>query len=56
VGDPVPVVISGPYVRRDGVAEFGERSCARGGLNRIRGADLMPTLMDLLEKARKFGA
>ncbi|MGA2767844.1 MAG: 2,3-bisphosphoglycerate-independent phosphoglycerate mutase [Candidatus Bathyarchaeia archaeon] len=55
-GDPVPVVISGPYVRRDGVAEFGERSCARGGLNRIRGADLMPTLMDLLEKTRKFGA
>lgn len=56
VGDPVPVVISGPYVRRDGVVEFGERSCARGGLNRIRGADLMHTLMDLLGKTKKFGA
>ncbi|MGD0979343.1 MAG: 2,3-bisphosphoglycerate-independent phosphoglycerate mutase [Candidatus Bathyarchaeia archaeon] len=56
VGDPVPVVISGPYVRRDGVAEFGERSCARGGLNRIKGADLMHTLMDLLGKTKKFGA
>jgi 2,3-bisphosphoglycerate-independent phosphoglycerate mutase len=56
VGDPVPVVISGPYVRRDGVVEFGERSCTRGGLNRIKGADLMHTLMDLLEKTKKFGA
>jgi 2,3-bisphosphoglycerate-independent phosphoglycerate mutase len=55
-GDPVPVVISGPYVRRDGVVEFGERSCARGGLNRIRGTDLMHTLMDLIEKTKKFGA
>ena len=55
-GDPVPVSITGPYVRRDGVAEFGERSCAKGGLNRIRGMDLMPILMGLLEKTRKFGA
>jgi 2,3-bisphosphoglycerate-independent phosphoglycerate mutase len=56
VGDPVPVVISGPCVRMDGVVEFGERSCAGGGLNRIRGVDLMHTLMDLLGKTRKFGA
>jgi len=55
VGDPVPVVISGPCVRRDGVVEFGERSCAKGGLNRIRGADLMHILMDLLGKTGKFG-
>jgi 2,3-bisphosphoglycerate-independent phosphoglycerate mutase len=55
-GDPVPVTITGPYVRMDGVAEFDERSCARGGLNRIRGVDLMSTLMGLLGKTRKFGA
>ena len=55
-GDPVPVAIAGPYVRRDDVAEFGERTCARGGLNRIRGVDLMPTLMSLMGKAKKFGA
>jgi 2,3-bisphosphoglycerate-independent phosphoglycerate mutase len=56
VGDPVPIVISGPCVRRDCVTEFGERSCAKGGLNRIRGMDLMYILMDLLGKTRKFGA
>ncbi len=55
-GDPVPVAITGPYVRRDGVVEFGERSCAKGGLNRIRGADLMPTMMGMLGKTVKFGS
>jgi 2,3-bisphosphoglycerate-independent phosphoglycerate mutase len=55
-GDPVPVAIAGPYVRRDDVAEYGERTCARGGLNRIRGVDLMPTLMSLMGRAKKFGA
>ena len=55
-GDPVPIVITGPYVRRDDVEEFSERSCAKGGLNRIRGIDLMPTLMNLIGKTPKFGA
>jgi 2,3-bisphosphoglycerate-independent phosphoglycerate mutase len=55
-GDPVPIAIAGPYVRRDDVKEFSERSCAKGGLNRIRGLDLMPILMNLLGKIKKFGA
>jgi 2,3-bisphosphoglycerate-independent phosphoglycerate mutase len=55
-GDPVPLAITGPYVRRDDVEEFGERACAKGGLNRIRGMDLMPILMNLIGKTKKFGA
>jgi 2,3-bisphosphoglycerate-independent phosphoglycerate mutase len=55
-GDPVPIAITGPYVRRDDVEKFDERSCAKGGLDRIRGLDLMPTLMNLLGKTEKFGA
>lgn len=55
-GDPVPVAIMGPYVRRDDVSEYNERSCARGGLGRIRGTDLMPILMNLIGKTKKFGA
>ncbi|MEM3596612.1 MAG: 2,3-bisphosphoglycerate-independent phosphoglycerate mutase [Candidatus Bathyarchaeia archaeon] len=55
-GDPVPVAITGPYVRSDHVEEFDERSCAKGGLNRIRGVDLMPILMGLIGKTRQFGA
>jgi 2,3-bisphosphoglycerate-independent phosphoglycerate mutase len=55
-GDPVPIAITGPYVRCDDVKEFSERSCAKGGLNRIKGMDLMPILMNLLGKTKKFGA
>lgn len=55
-GDPVPIAITGPYVRSDKVKEYDERSCAEGGLDRIKGTDLMPILMNLLGKTRKFGA
>lgn len=55
-GDPVPLAVTGPQIRRDNVDEYGERTCAHGGLNRIRGADLMPILMNLLGKTRIFGA
>ncbi|MCS7131514.1 MAG: 2,3-bisphosphoglycerate-independent phosphoglycerate mutase [Hadesarchaea archaeon] len=55
-GDPVPVLIAGPGVRADDVRRFDERSCARGGLGRIRGKDLLPIIVDLMGKGRKFGA
>ncbi len=55
-GDPVPVAVMGPYVRSDDVEEFSERACAIGGLGRIRGRDLMPILMNLIGKVKKFGA
>jgi len=55
-GDPVPIAITGPYVRCDDVEKYDERACAKGGLNRIRGMDLMPILMNLIGKTKKFGA
>jgi 2,3-bisphosphoglycerate-independent phosphoglycerate mutase len=55
-GDPVPIAITGPYVRSDDVEEYDERACAKGGLNRIRGRDLVPILMNLIGKTKKFGA
>jgi len=54
--DPVPVMIAGPGVRADDVRAYDEISAATGGLNRIRGVDLMPILMDLINKTKKFGA
>jgi 2,3-bisphosphoglycerate-independent phosphoglycerate mutase len=54
--DPVPVLIYGDGVRVDDVTEFGERSCARGGLCRITGAGLLPTALDLVNQAHKYGA
>lgn len=55
-GDPVPIAIAGSPVRADDVDSFNERSVAKGGLGRIRALDLMPILLDLMGKARKFGA
>lgn len=54
--DPVPLLIYGPGVRRDGVTSFGELSCARGGLGRLRGMELLPVLLDLAGRSEKFGA
>jgi 2,3-bisphosphoglycerate-independent phosphoglycerate mutase len=54
--DPVPVLIRGDGVRTDDVVRFDEYSCAKGGLSRIHGCDLMPTALDLINKARKYGA
>ncbi len=54
--DPVPVLIHGEGVRVDDVTEFGERSCTKGGLCRITGAGLLPTAIDLINQAHKYGA
>ena len=54
--DPVPVLIHGEGVRVDDVTEYGERSCAKGGLCRITGAGLLPTAIDLINQAHKYGA
>jgi 2,3-bisphosphoglycerate-independent phosphoglycerate mutase len=54
--DPVPITISGGGARVDGVREFDEISCASGALGRMRGMDLMPTMLGMADRARKFGA
>jgi 2,3-bisphosphoglycerate-independent phosphoglycerate mutase len=53
--DPVPIAILGD-VRTDDVKKFSERSCAKGGLNRIHGRNLVNILLDLSDKAKLFGA
>ena len=54
--DPVPVAISGADSRIDAVKEFDEMSVAAGALGRIRGTDLMPIVMGMANRSRKFGA
>lgn len=55
-GDPVPITIYGKGVRVDNVKRFDELSNAQGGLGRIRGRDLIPIMLDLTNRAEKFGA
>jgi len=54
--DPVPLVIRGEGVRVDRVTRFTETACAEGGLHRIPGSALMPILLDLTNRAKKYGA
>ncbi len=54
--DPVPVAISGGGARIDHVKSFDEMSVASGALGRIRGRDLMPTVLGVADRAKKFGA
>jgi len=40
----------------DDVKSYGERACAKGGLGRITGLQLLPLLVDLMGRARLYGA
>jgi len=54
-GEPVPLLISGPYVRADGVARFDEISASGGGIGRVLGKDLMPILLDASRRTVELG-
>ncbi|AGB05269.1 2,3-bisphosphoglycerate-independent phosphoglycerate mutase [Aciduliprofundum sp. MAR08-339] len=53
-GDPVPIMLYAPDSRAEGTA-FNEVDCARGSL-RIKGSDLMKIILNLTNRAEKFGA
>ncbi len=55
-GDPVAIAFWGPGVRTDEVIKYDERSCAKGGVLRIRGIDVMNILTQLMGVQDKFGA
>jgi len=53
---PVPVMLYSEFVRADGIAEYGERACARGSLGRLPSKDLMPIALANAQRFTKFGA
>lgn len=55
-GDPVPLTIFSETTIRDGVQSFDEVSCSAGALGRIRGRDLLPILIDKVDRSEKYGA
>ncbi len=55
-GDPVPLVVTGAGVRLDDVRHFDEISAMKGYLFRIKGSDLMPIILNYINKAEKYGA
>ncbi len=53
-GDAVPILIYAEDTRHEGT-EFNEVACARGSL-RIRGSDIMQIILNMTNRAEKFGA
>lgn len=47
--DAVPLVVAGPGVTPDGTESFGERAAAAGSIGTIRGVDILPRVMAVLE-------
>ncbi len=54
-GEPVPVMLVGPTVRRDGVEAFDEVSAARGCLGLLRGRELMLTILNHADRSSLLG-
>jgi 2,3-bisphosphoglycerate-independent phosphoglycerate mutase len=57
--DPVPILIHAPQgdsLRVDKVSAFGERPCQQGGLGKMLGIDVMPEVMNLLNRSKMIGA
>ncbi len=52
----LPILFYANHIRKDSIAEFGERACMQGGLGHIRHIDIMPLAMAHAEKLTKYGA
>ena len=53
---PVPFLLHGEHVRRDGSERYTETEAARGGLGRIPGRALMALMLGHAGRLAKFGA
>ena len=47
--EPVPLVVAGRGAVADGVTSFGERAATDGSIGHIRGVDILPRLVRVLE-------
>lgn len=54
-GEPVPVVIYGPSIRKDRVTSYNEIDCAYGALGRMSGHEFVRTLHGLMGYVKKQG-
>lgn len=54
-GEEVPLNVNGPGIRKDGVEDFDEVSCAGGCLGQTRGRDFMYMVLNWLDRAKLRG-
>jgi 2,3-bisphosphoglycerate-independent phosphoglycerate mutase len=53
---PVPTMLYSKYVRPDGIAEFGERTCRGGSLGILPAKNIMPIALANAGRIAKYGA
>ncbi len=53
---PVPTLVYGKHARPDGIAEFGERACARGSLGVLPATHILPIALANAMRLAKYGA
>ena len=54
-GEPVPIMVNGPGIRRDMISSFDEVSCAGGALGQLRHGDFMYCVLNWLDRAKLQG-
>ncbi len=54
-GEPVPLLLLGKYTWRDRVERFAEIDCAQGALGLVRGEELMPLILNFLDRGKLMG-
>lgn len=54
-GEPVPILIFGPSIRKDRTLQYNELDCAYGGLGRLSGQEFVRTLHGLIGRVKKLG-
>jgi 2,3-bisphosphoglycerate-independent phosphoglycerate mutase len=54
-GEPVPVIMRGTTIRRDGVVAYDEIEAACGSLGMMRGRELMRMVLNAMDRARLRG-
>jgi len=54
-GEPVPIMVNGPGIRRDQVSAFDEVQCAGGALGQIQHRDFMYCVLNWLDRAKLHG-
>lgn len=55
-GHEVPILVYGDSERIDSVKKFDEISAASGGLGHLEGKDIVPLILNLIEKSDKYGS
>ena len=53
---PVPLLLYSPFVRPDGIREFGERACMHGSLGTFPAINVMPIALANALRLSKYGA